>query len=439
MMGILHVTVVFVVLGVIVGADPNAQYLVTDLPGQPSVDFAQYAGYVEIDATLGKNIFYWFAEAEVPDAPLLVWYQGGPGCSLGIAMLGENGPFQPDMETLSGNLVRSPFGWNRLFHTLYVDSPVGAGYSYSETEVVMNDTQTARDSYNFLQRWLAQYPTYASSPLWLAGESWAGVSIPLLTTLIMEGSDASLRDNLQGVLIGNPSILCPEWQATRRDYIINNMFYHALIPMTARDRWFHSSCPGTTDSPTRECDALYEGIRLLAAAWDPDDLYYNKCTGNATLDFLERPPDGSCVPISDRRSTYLNRADVQAALHARPTQWVSCAGADDGLLYNTSDPNMVPFYTPLFDAAKRVLIFSGDVDVGTCPFVYSQLCLADMKLTSERPWRPWLMDAARTAGYVQEYDKLTFATLKGAGHEAPLFTPASAFEMIRRYVFEGRL
>lgn len=55
------------------------QDLVVRLPGQPTVGFKQYAGYVDIDLKAGRSLFYYYVEAEkLPDTkPLTLWLNGG--------------------------------------------------------------------------------------------------------------------------------------------------------------------------------------------------------------------------------------------------------------------------------------------------------------------------------------------------------------------------
>lgn len=53
--------------------------LVTNLPGQPPVYFQHYAGYVTVNETNGRALFYWFFEAmtKPEDKPLVLWLNGG--------------------------------------------------------------------------------------------------------------------------------------------------------------------------------------------------------------------------------------------------------------------------------------------------------------------------------------------------------------------------
>lgn len=83
------------------------------LPGQPSVEFNQYSGYVTVDANAGRALFYWFVEAPaaLQPTPLVLWLNGGPGCSsIAYGASEELGPFHihPDGRTLYLN----PYAWN---------------------------------------------------------------------------------------------------------------------------------------------------------------------------------------------------------------------------------------------------------------------------------------------------------------------------------------
>jgi hypothetical protein len=84
------------------------------LPGQPAVDFPMYSGYVTVDELAGRALFYWLQEVppEAQPAPLVLWLNGGPGCSsVAYGASEELGAFRirPDGATLFLNKFR----WNR--------------------------------------------------------------------------------------------------------------------------------------------------------------------------------------------------------------------------------------------------------------------------------------------------------------------------------------
>jgi serine carboxypeptidase-like clade 2 len=61
------------------GQPLGGEHLVTNLPGQPDVNFKHYAGYVTVNEQNGRALFYWFYEATThPDEKALVlWLNGG--------------------------------------------------------------------------------------------------------------------------------------------------------------------------------------------------------------------------------------------------------------------------------------------------------------------------------------------------------------------------
>ena len=69
--------------------------------------------------------------------------------------------------------------------------------------------------------------------------SYAGDYLPDLAVNILTGDNQNLKNNLEGILLGNPTMSCPRWKKQRRDYILDNMFWHGLVSMEERVRVLH--------------------------------------------------------------------------------------------------------------------------------------------------------------------------------------------------------
>ncbi|KAB1222167.1 Serine carboxypeptidase-like 43 [Morella rubra] len=176
---------------------------IKSLPGQPQVSFQQFSGFITIDKKQQRALFYYFVEAERDPAskPLVLWLNGGPGCSsFGAGAFIEHGPFK----TTGDNLVKNEYSWNKEANILYLESPAGVGFSYSANQSFynhVNDEMTARDSLVFLQLWFAKFPEYQKRDFFIAGESYAGHYVPQLAQLIVK---SMVKFNLKGIAIGNP-------------------------------------------------------------------------------------------------------------------------------------------------------------------------------------------------------------------------------------------
>jgi len=86
----------------------------------------------------------------------------------------------------------------------------------------------------------------------------------------------------------------------------------------------------------------------------------------------------------------------------------------------------------------KILIYSGDVDIATVPHPYTQLCLSQLNQTQIKSWSPWEVND-QTAGYFEVYNSYTYATIKGGGHEAPMYQPFSSFTLISHFVLGKNL
>ncbi len=106
------------------------------------------------------------------NAPLIFWYQGGPGCSGLYAFLTEHGPFK--MAPSGGGLVQNPLSWHKFANVVYLEQPAGVGFSYSNNSNGYNtgDVQATIDNYAFVQNFLSAYPKFAGRSTWFNGESY---------------------------------------------------------------------------------------------------------------------------------------------------------------------------------------------------------------------------------------------------------------------------
>lgn len=157
-----------------------------------------YAGYLDVDVSHGRNLFYWFAESQKSPTsdPLVLWLNGGPGCSSLGGMFTENGPFV--VQNDSSTVKLSPTSWNLVANMLWIEAPAGVGFSYSDDRSDYNtgDLQTAKDNLQAILRFFQKYPNFADREFYIAGESYAGKPIQWqLTTVAMSRPGRPLHPN----------------------------------------------------------------------------------------------------------------------------------------------------------------------------------------------------------------------------------------------------
>lgn len=418
------------------------------------------SGYITSNESAGRHLFYWFAEsASAPEtAPFVVWFTGGPGCSGLDAFFNENGPFRVDGDT--GKIVRNSFSWNNHANMLWIEQPAGVGFSYSESGNYASDTQSASDNYNLIRSFFKQFPQYASHDFWLAGESYGGMYVPTLADTILKGPDTQLSQQFKGFMLGNPVLLCETSSCSSEvGYPIqfNKYFYSGTISYATFSSWNSNDCNSVFKLGYKGskliCREIYsKGMsevgkiaqqidNILHADLDTDNLFQDLCIGNGTLD-RAFSDISLCHPLGMESAEYLNRNDVQTAIHAKVgTQWTTCTDAVD---YNSdlATPGLIPVLKDIFvlKPSLRILYYSGDVDIATVNTQTTQACLSELGdvVSIEKQWKPWTINGWH-AGYIEQFDRYSFATIKGAGHEAPQYQPRASYELFQRFLFTGSL
>ncbi|CAH1453942.1 unnamed protein product [Lactuca virosa] len=405
-----------------------AEDLVVKLPGQPDVSFRQYAGYVDVDVKAGRSLFYYFVEAD-KDAdrkPLTLWLNGGPGCSsMGGGAFTELGPFFPQGNGRGLRINKE--SWNKASNLLFVESPAGVGWSYSNTssDYTTGDANTARDMHTFLMYWYKKFPSFRSRDLYLTGESYAGHYIPQLAIALLDHNAHStgFKFKIKGVAIGNPLLKLDRDVPAVYEYYWSHGMISDEIGLTIMNGCNFEDY--TFASPHNESVALEQELRLKKT--------------------VTKMSFGVDVCMSLERRFYFNLPEVQQALHANrtklPYSWSMCSGV---LNYKDDDGNIniLPLLKRIIQNKIPVWIFSGDQD-SVVPLLGSRTLVRELAHELEFPitvpYGVWF-HKGQAGGWVTEYGKLlTFATVRGAAHMVPYAQPSRALHLFSSFIRGIRL
>ena len=158
-----------------------------------------YTGYLTANDISGAKIFYmlYAAGGQSTNAtlnnsnPLILWMQGGPGCSDSLGNFGEIGPI--GINFTNGTAV--PFvqnvTWNDQYNLLFVDQPVGVGYSPANGDEVNSATQAAEYMQTFLVNFFQLFNSLQGNSFYIFGESYAGHYIPALSSLLIANQNTN--------------------------------------------------------------------------------------------------------------------------------------------------------------------------------------------------------------------------------------------------------
>ncbi|KAJ8573604.1 hypothetical protein K7X08_010115 [Anisodus acutangulus] len=369
------------------------------LPGQPPVMFQQYGGYVTVNESAGRALYYYFTEAENSKSlPLLLWLNGGPGCSsIAYGAMEELGPFRVNSD--GKTLHMNHYAWNLVANVLFLESPVGVGFSYTNTSSDLKtngDRRTANDNLVFLLNWLERFPEYKDRDFYISGESYAGHYVPQLAHEILHHNNLANKTliNLKGIIIGNAVI--NDWT----DYIgtYEYLASHALISdETYLDIHKYCYCDNTYNKP--KCYNALEVVDNNTYNLDIYNIYFPLCHDGNLTKYPKISSPLQFDPCSDNYvHAYMNRQDVQNALHANVTNieydWEACS---DTLSHNWKDnaPTVIPLLKESLAKGVRVWVFSGDID-GKVPVTSTKRSIRAMNLTVDKPWCSWLYGGERS-------------------------------------------
>ncbi|KAG0543371.1 hypothetical protein BDA96_02G184800 [Sorghum bicolor] len=441
------------------------ELVVTHLPGfQGPLPFQLRTGYVEVDEHNGVRLFYYFilSEGSPADDPVMLWLSGGPGCTSFTGLVYQNGPLSFDIDSYMGGLPRlvyRPETWTKVSNIIFLDSPVGAGFSYSVKEQGYNssDTKAVNHILIFLKKWFEEHPEFLSNPLYIGGDSYAGMIVPTVTSEIglkIVGSEPAM--NLKGYLVGNPFTDFSNFDEPSKIPFAHRM---ALISDQMYEAYEKSCRAGDSRHQSIQCtnslNAIDECVKGISEfhVLEPNCAYaspyqYNvlKLKTSSGVQKMQQLLDSTIEglhlsEISTQCRTMLytlsrlwaNNATVREALGIHKGTvplWLRC---NKGITYVKDIQSSVKYHLDVTTKGYRSLVYSGDHDMAV-PYIGTQSWIRSLNFSVVDDWRPWYVDG-QVAGYTTLYsNNLTFATVKGAGHTAPEYMPRQCLAMLSRWL-----
>nr|KYP47771.1 Serine carboxypeptidase-like 18 [Cajanus cajan] len=440
--------------------------IVKTLPGFPGeLPFLLETGYIGVGELDEIQLFYYFVESEGWPAtdPLVLWLTGGPGCSALSGIMYEIGPIRFDYErSIEENkpvLALNEYSWTKVANIIFLDAPVGTGFSYSTS-----DTKSATDTYMFLRKWLVAHPKFQKNPVYIAGDSYSGIPVPVIVKKVSDGNTAGNLPliNLKGYVLGNP---LTDW---KHDFNSRIKFAHRVGLLS--DELYEETkldCQGEYVFPNKSEARCIEDLEIVGLClkdvckgmvlepscsltaklnkmnWNQVDL------SDALISQVNPTSDALLLDVNHpgrwcRANNYVfigiwaDDKQVQEALHVRngtKQEWERC---NSSLAYVYDIKSTVDYHRNFTSEDLRALIYSGDHDM-VIPYLGTNEWIESLNFTvsTDGEWRPWFVEG-QVAGYAERYVmkkySITYATVKGAGHTAPEYKPRECFGMISRWL-----
>ncbi|OAX40539.1 alpha/beta-hydrolase [Rhizopogon vinicolor AM-OR11-026] len=397
----------------------------------------QYSGYLDISDD--KHFFFRFFESRTSpeDAPLLMWLNGGPGCSSSTGLLLELGPCS--ISDRGANTTHNPHSWNAHANMIFLDQPINTGYSYSDDGRTINSSPVAgKDVYVFMELFLSRFPEYSTQPFHIAAESYGGTIAPHIANVINTenkkipvASSGLVKINLASVILGNGITDSHVQMASIPDYLCEGPY------------------PIYDDPNSVQCTALRNKVptyqRIIKACDDFDSLFTCIPATFYCNYQLYAPVRRSGLNPFDARI----QCDLKVALGVNPRRNFKAL----------NDAVILPFFlrgdwmhnTPLLleeiiNDGVRLLVYAGNADM-MCNYMgnerwVEQLDTVFLDEFSTAPTEQWVtMHSGKMAGTVRSAGgagsgagNVTFVTVYEAGHMVPHDQPEAALDMITRWI-----
>ncbi|XP_048466783.1 retinoid-inducible serine carboxypeptidase [Rhincodon typus] len=406
-------------------------------------------GYVSIRQD--ANMFWWLYYANSPTEnftalPLVMWLQGGPGASgCGFGNFKEIGPLNTDLNPRNNS-------WVTAASLLFVDNPVGTGYSYTtDAKAFAKDlSMIVTDMMVLLKEFFNMKPEFQNIPFYIFAESYggkmaAGISLELIKAVQLNQikcrfAGVALGDSwispLDSVLSWGPylysiSLLDDQGLAEVNSYaervqaaIEAGDFQHATELWSVTERVVEQNTDGVnfynimtkqTDSNSPQIVPLMRNSQLVSL--------YNR----------------HIVPLQSTSLDWLMNGPIRKKLKIIP-DFVKWGGQSNEVFSNMEGDFMRPvidIIDKLLLADVNVTVYNGQLDL-IVDTLGQEMWVKKLKWPGLSPfsrlrWKPVYTPSkpSDTAAFYKQYQNFAFFWILKAGHMIPSDQGEMALKLLR--------
>ncbi|TFK56200.1 hypothetical protein OE88DRAFT_1621164 [Heliocybe sulcata] len=393
-----------------------------------------YTGYLDVDSGAKHLFFYFFESRNDPDEDdVMMWINGGPGCSSSMGLLMELGPCQIDMKNVSSNgTVWNPYSWNENANIFFLDQPVGVGFSYADHgETIETTEDAAKNIYAFISIFFETFNQFAGRPFHMSGESYGGRYLPVFASEVVDQNKVAAAEgrqtiNLKSVLIGNGNTGISTMYEGRYEIECGKAALDVPFQKIGQCVRMKQALPRCTEAMEKHCGNNFEEFGCSAAvAFCDNELssgYW--ASGRNVYDISKMClGDSLCYLENSVIKAYLDLPSTRSLLGVTSPNNFSACSSDVGRLFVShmdkwSHPTEY-HVASLLHRGVRILIYAGTYD-WQCNWVANKLWVDGLEWVGKEEyaraeWREWQVEGTK-AGETKSAGKLTFATIRGAGH-----------------------
>lgn len=372
------------------------------------------AGYADVNQRK-NSLFYWFFESrnDPVNDPVILWLNGGPGCSSMKGMMWVNGPgiIQSDLSH-----SYNPYSWNSNASVIWLDQPAGTGLSSSQ-EPVKNVEQLSKQVYEFLDQFFHEFPQYQNNKFHISGSSDAGLYVSSIGAEILRQQDRLF--NFTSVSIVNGLIDATLQYQYMQPLLCGSAGIPAVLNRTVCERmdltqplciYRMEEC--LTGGQTNCTDALKYCNEETIFKYQGNFFNVNDPCSNTSV---------SCYAQDTYYQQYLNLPHVRQVLRITEEAIVACNATiysnfvSTGTMLQSTTKNL----GNLLDSGIPVIIMAGELDA-TYNWAGNRAIAMSIEWNgtdafNNSPLQPLKINGQEIAD-VQNHDFLTFIKIHNAGH-----------------------